>query len=89
MMQLSPTEQGNCMTFPPLDLTTAFSITTLFAPIVTGAPSALMTAPNRTAQPSSIVTSPLTVADGATYALAWMFGFLVPLETIMYTVYGF
>ncbi len=65
-MQLSPIEHGNCMTFPPLDLMTAFSITTLLAPITIGAPSALIIAPKSTAQPSSIVTSPLMVAVGAT-----------------------
>jgi hypothetical protein len=45
MMQLSPTVGANCMALPPLDLSTAFSMTTEFAPIVIGAPSAVTTAP--------------------------------------------
>ena len=68
-MQRLPICSGNCKTLPPLAFRTAFSITTVSAPIVTGAPSATMTAPCSTAQPAPIVTSPAIVAVGATYAL--------------------
>ena len=82
-MQRSPIVSGNFETLPPLALRTAFSITTVSVPIVTGAPSDTITAPCKIAQPEPIVTSPAIVALGATYALEWIFGFLPLLETIM------